>query len=176
MCSSRPSRASPGGSACKTTRRNALASLRVRRRGKVTLVFTRSHLWCALASDAPTLRKYPAPDTRVSVVVSGTSEPSGGKETARRPRGAAASRWLSVSVTTRTAVAHLVEEHPVDVLLGDDADRAFRRGVNHDHAPYFFVHQGSHDARQLVFGHGGHALRGGHHETRHRRHVFSPRE
>jgi len=72
--------------------------------------------------------------------------------------------------------AHLVEEHPVDVLLGDDADRAFRRGVDHDYAPYFFVHQGRHDARQLVFGHGGHALRGGHHETRHRRHVFSPRE
>lgn len=105
MCSSRPSRASPGGSACKTTRRNALVSLQVRRRGKVTLVFTRSLLWCALASDAPTRSFIPRPThAGVSVGVSGTSEPSGGKRTARRPRGAAASRWRSVSVTTRTAV------------------------------------------------------------------------
>jgi len=105
LCSSRPSRASPGGSACKTTRRNALVSLQVRRRGKVTLVFTRSLLWCALASDAPTRSFITRPThAGVSVGVSGTSEPSGGKQTARRPRGAAASRWRSVSVTTRTAV------------------------------------------------------------------------
>ena len=105
MCSSRPSRASPGGSACKTTRRNALVLLQVRRRGKVTLVFTRSLLWCALASDAPTRSFITRPThAGVSVGVSGTSEPSGGKQTARRPRGAAASRWRSVSVTTRTAV------------------------------------------------------------------------
>ena len=80
-------------------------SLQVRRRGKVTLVFTRSLLWCALASDAPTRSFIPRPThAGVSVGVSGTSEPSGGKQTARRPRGAAASRWRSVSVTTRTAV------------------------------------------------------------------------
>jgi hypothetical protein len=120
---------------------------------------------------------YHAPDTRGRLGRGIGHFGTVGRET-NRPE-AAWSRRIALAFgvgDNENRGAHLVEEHPVDVLLGDDADRAFRRGVNHDHAPYFFVYQGSHDARQLVFGHGGHALRGGHHETRHRRHVFSPRE
>ena len=85
-------------------------------------------------------------------------------------RGVSRARPLARWRAGAGARAHLLQEQPVDVLLGDYAHGPVVGRVHDGDAADALLHEALHDARQLVLRHGRHALVRRHHERRDRRH------